>query len=76
MSVTSETLGIINFTMSLNGVSNYQSVLNALESNMKTDMSFDEMKKSLYPIRIIIVGCDDDSREVVQVFTNVYNAEN
>ena len=35
-----------------------------------------DLTDNLYPIRIIIVGCDDDSREVVQVFTNVYNAEN
>ncbi|ELA59283.1 TPA: transcriptional regulator [Enterococcus faecium] len=37
--------GIAKKVLSLNGVSNYQSILNALESNMKTDMSFDEMKK-------------------------------
>ncbi|HGK0910775.1 TPA: transcriptional regulator, partial [Streptococcus pneumoniae] len=37
--------GVAKKVLSLNGVSNYQSVLNALESNMKTDMSFDEMKK-------------------------------
>ena len=34
--------------LSLNGVSNYQPVLNTLESNMKTDMSFDEMKKNCF----------------------------
>ena len=37
--------GVAKKVLSLNGVSIYQSVLNALESNMKTDMSFDEMKK-------------------------------
>ncbi|HFQ0939783.1 TPA: LCP family protein [Enterococcus faecium] len=37
--------GVAKKVLSLNGVSNYQSVLNALESNMKTDMNFDEMKK-------------------------------
>ncbi|HHD7875648.1 LCP family protein [Enterococcus faecium] len=37
--------GVAKKVLSLKGVSNYQSVLNALESNMKTDMSFDEMKK-------------------------------
>ncbi|HHJ3386617.1 TPA: transcriptional regulator, partial [Enterococcus faecium] len=37
--------GVAKKVLSLNGVSNYQSILNALESNMKTDMSFDEMKK-------------------------------
>ena len=37
--------GVAKKVLSLNGVSNYQPVLNTLESNMKTDMSFDEMKK-------------------------------
>lgn len=34
-----------------NGVSNYQSVLNDLESNMNTDMSFDGMKKIVLDYR-------------------------
>ncbi|HFC9126678.1 TPA: LCP family protein [Enterococcus faecium] len=37
--------GVAKKILSINGVSNYQSILNALESNMKTDLSFDEMKK-------------------------------
>ena len=37
--------GVAKKVLSLNGVSNYQPILNTLESNMKTDMSFDEMKK-------------------------------
>ncbi|EPI00963.1 putative transcriptional regulator LytR [Enterococcus faecalis 13-SD-W-01] len=37
--------GIARKVLSLNGVSNYQSVLNALETNMRTDMSFTDMRK-------------------------------
>lgn len=37
--------GVVKKILSLGGVSNYQSVLSVLASNMKTDMSFDEMKK-------------------------------
>lgn len=37
--------GVVKKILSLDGVSNYQPVLSVLESNMKTDMSFEEMKK-------------------------------
>lgn len=36
--------GIAKKAMSIDGVSKYQSILGAVESNMKTDMSFSEMK--------------------------------
>ena len=66
MSVTSETLGIINFTIPVGYTKN----------GRKNIINRFYLVQNFYPIRIIIVGCDDDSREVVQVFTNVYNAEN
>lgn len=43
--------GIARKVLSLNGVSNYQSVLNALETNMRTDMSFTDMRKIAFDYR-------------------------
>lgn len=37
--------GIVQKVLSLNGVSNYQEILTAVSDNMKTDLSFDDMKK-------------------------------
>ncbi|EGO5083019.1 TPA: LCP family protein [Enterococcus faecalis] len=37
--------GIIQKVLSLNSVSNYQQILTAVSDNMKTDLSFDDMKK-------------------------------
>lgn len=36
--------GIVKKVLSFDGISQYQSILNAVESNMKTDMSFDDMR--------------------------------
>lgn len=36
--------GIVKKVLSIDGISQYQSILNAVESNMKTDMSFDDMR--------------------------------
>ncbi|MGT9193245.1 LCP family glycopolymer transferase [Enterococcus faecalis] len=43
--------GIARKVLSLNGVSNNQSVLNALETNMRTDMSFTDMRKIAFDYR-------------------------
>ncbi|EGO6538951.1 transcriptional regulator [Enterococcus faecalis] len=43
--------GIARKVLSLNGVSNYQSVLNALETNMRTDMSFTDIRKIAFDCR-------------------------
>lgn len=43
--------GIARKVLSLNGVTNYQSVLNALETNMRTDMSFTDMRKIAFDYR-------------------------
>ncbi|EHA4046396.1 transcriptional regulator [Enterococcus faecalis] len=43
--------GIARKVLSLNGVSNYQSVLNALETNMRTDMSFTDIRKIAFDYR-------------------------
>lgn len=37
--------GIVQKVLSLNSVSNYQEILTAVSDNMKTDLSFDDMKK-------------------------------
>lgn len=37
--------GIVQKVLSLNSVSNYQQILTAVSDNMKTDLSFDDMKK-------------------------------
>ncbi|KAJ80784.1 LCP family protein [Enterococcus faecalis] len=37
--------GIVQKFLSLNSVSNYQQILTAVSDNMKTDLSFDDMKK-------------------------------
>ena len=37
--------GIVQKALSLNSVSNYQEILTAVSDNMKTDLSFDDMKK-------------------------------
>ena len=37
--------GIVQKVLSLNSVSNYQEILTAVSDNMKTDVSFDDMKK-------------------------------
>ncbi|MCD5001684.1 LCP family protein [Enterococcus saccharolyticus] len=37
--------GIMNKALSLNGVTQYQGILNTMEGNMKTDMSFGDMQK-------------------------------
>ncbi|EGO5166173.1 LCP family glycopolymer transferase [Enterococcus faecalis] len=37
--------GIVQKGLSLNSVSNYQEILTAVSDNMKTDLSFDDMKK-------------------------------
>lgn len=37
--------GIVQKVLSLNSVSNYQEILTAVSYNMKTDLSFDDMKK-------------------------------
>ncbi|HAP3812848.1 TPA: LytR family transcriptional regulator [Enterococcus faecalis] len=37
--------GIVQKVLSLNSVSNYQEILTAISDNMKTDLSFDDMKK-------------------------------
>ncbi|HAP4899021.1 TPA: LCP family protein [Enterococcus faecalis] len=37
--------GIVQKVLSLNSVSNYQKILTAVSDNMKTDLSFDDMKK-------------------------------
>ncbi|KAF1303533.1 MULTISPECIES: LCP family glycopolymer transferase [Enterococcus] len=37
--------GVAKKILSLDGVTKYQEVLNAMEDNVKTDMSFDDMKK-------------------------------
>ncbi|EGO8568274.1 LCP family protein [Enterococcus faecalis] len=43
--------GIARKVLSLNGISNNQSVLNALETNMRTDMSFTDMRKIAFDYR-------------------------
>ncbi|WP_411814134.1 LCP family glycopolymer transferase [Enterococcus casseliflavus] len=36
--------GIVKKVLSLDGITQYQTILNAVEQNMKTDMSFDDMR--------------------------------
>ena len=37
-------MGVVNKLLSMDGITKYQEVLNAMESNVKTDMTFDTMK--------------------------------
>ena len=37
-------MGVVNKLLSMDGITKYQEVLSAVESNMKTDMTFDTMK--------------------------------
>lgn len=37
-------MDVVNKLLSMNGITKYQKVLNAMESNVKTDMTFDTMK--------------------------------
>lgn len=43
--------GIVQKVLSLNSVSNYQEILTAVSDNMKTDLSFDDMKKNALDYR-------------------------
>lgn len=38
-------IGVVNKLLSLDGITKYQEVLNAMEANMKTDLTFDQMKQ-------------------------------
>ncbi len=43
--------GVVKKVVSFSGISKYQTVLKALEENMKTDMSFDKIQKSVLEYR-------------------------
>lgn len=43
--------GIVNKVLSLDGITQYQTILNAVEQNMKTDMSFDDMRTLAFNYR-------------------------
>lgn len=43
--------GIVKKVLSLDGITQYQTILNAVEQNMKTDMSFDDMRTLAFNYR-------------------------
>lgn len=43
--------GIVKKILSLDGITQYQTILNAVEQNMKTDMSFDDMRTLAFNYR-------------------------
>ncbi len=43
--------GIVKKVLSLDGITQYQTILNAVEQNMKTDMSFDDMRTLAFDYR-------------------------
>ncbi|NKD32794.1 LCP family protein [Enterococcus casseliflavus] len=43
--------GIVKKVLSLDGITQYQMILNAVEKNMKTDMSFDDMRSLAFNYR-------------------------
>lgn len=43
--------GIVKKVLSLDGITQYQTILNAIEQNMKTDMSFDDMRTLAFNYR-------------------------
>lgn len=38
-------IGVVDKILTLDGITKYQEVLNAMEENMKTDLTFDQLKQ-------------------------------